>query len=82
MEKLKRRKTHALLIQSVLLAGVSPALLVHPAVAQSSGSAIRTLLDRAKYLEDHGHPDIAAQASPRRICSWAGPRMRTATWIA
>jgi tetratricopeptide (TPR) repeat protein len=62
MEKLKRRKTHALLIQSVLLAGVSPALLVHPAVAQSSGSAIRTLLDRAKYLEDHGHPDIAAQA--------------------
>jgi Tfp pilus assembly protein PilF len=60
---LRRRKAHALLLQSVLLAGFAGVpVIAHPAMAQGDAGAIHTLLERAKYLEAHGHPDIAAQA--------------------
>jgi tetratricopeptide (TPR) repeat protein len=63
MEKLRRRRAHSLLVRSILLAGVAPAMVMaHPVLAQANAGAIHTLLERAKYLESHGHPDIAAQA--------------------
>jgi Tfp pilus assembly protein PilF len=58
MEKLKRRKARRLLMQSVLLAGFTP---VCCAMAQADAGAVHMLLERAKNLEAHGHPDIAAQ---------------------